>query len=273
MKILLADDDKISRVLLKRILLSVPGREITEAENGQAAWDILRTGSLPDLCITDNKMPGLSGLELLEKIRNEPRLADLRVMMCTYSSDRGCVTKAAKLRVDYYILKPFQAELLLKQVEKVNQETVAKQTLENPAQVCRRLGITPEIHRELLASLLEELPESYSNICQSLVGGAAPAALIQINGLKGACANLGANRLVAGLSKLETVLQEMAVPLSSESGGGARALPNGCFGNVPLALTMIDDLRNERARLGQAVAALNQVEPATTPETAQVLAG
>ena len=117
MKILIAEDDAVSRLLLRKILASQPHCEVLEAANGLVAWDLLQHGPLPDLCILDIMMPELGGLELLKKIRRDERLKVLKVILCSALKDRQTVIQAAALGIRQYILKPFMSEFVLQQVE------------------------------------------------------------------------------------------------------------------------------------------------------------
>lgn len=118
MRILIVDDDKIARRLLRGIIGSDPRHRLVEAGDGPEALWILRQDPVPDLCILDNKMPGMDGIEVLEKMREDARLVQLPVIMVTSSKDVAVVTKAARLRVNYYILKPFDPKLVRAQVAK-----------------------------------------------------------------------------------------------------------------------------------------------------------
>ena len=117
MKILIAEDDAVLRLLLRKILASQPHWEVLEAASGLVAWDLLQDGPLPDLCILDIMMPDLGGLELLKKIRRDERLKVLKVILCSALKDRQTVIQAAALGIRQYILKPFTSEFVLQQVE------------------------------------------------------------------------------------------------------------------------------------------------------------
>jgi len=69
MKILIAEDNAFSRTLLKKTL-SKAGYDVIVAENGEAAWEVLQQGEVPKLALIDWMMPGMSGVELCQKIRN-----------------------------------------------------------------------------------------------------------------------------------------------------------------------------------------------------------
>lgn len=146
MTILIVDDDKVTRQLLRRILSPNPRYQIVEAENGPEGLRLLAQGPLPGLCILDHKMPGMNGIEVLEAIRKDRRLGQLPVIMVTSSKDVAVVTKAVRLRVNYYILKPFDPKLVRAQVAKfVVAEPVGSEPLTVPvAEPVTGAPATPE---------------------------------------------------------------------------------------------------------------------------------
>ncbi|MGC4073889.1 MAG: response regulator [Nibricoccus sp.] len=109
MKILLADDDKIERTALRESIGEQPNLEIVEVENGQAALDALCDGLKPDLCIFDIRMPHVDGLELLQRMRRDPLLRGLKVLMTSATRDRDTILALAKLQIAGYLLKPYDA--------------------------------------------------------------------------------------------------------------------------------------------------------------------
>jgi len=68
MKVLIADDDPVWRKLLEQNIRRW-GYEVTTAENGQEAWDILRQKDAPRVAILDWQMPELDGVEICRRIR------------------------------------------------------------------------------------------------------------------------------------------------------------------------------------------------------------
>jgi CheY-like chemotaxis protein len=107
MKILLADDDKIERTALRELIGDQPNLEIVEVENGQAALDALCDGLKPDLCIFDIRMPHVDGVELLQRMRRDPILRGLKVVMTSATRDRDTIVALAKLQIAGYLLKPY----------------------------------------------------------------------------------------------------------------------------------------------------------------------
>ena len=112
--ILIVDDEKNYLVVLEA-LLGAEGYEIMTALDGRAALATVREADL-DLVITDMKMPGMSGMELLEACKNlKP---DLPVIMMTAFGTIELAVEAMKKRAYDYIQKPFENETLKLTVKK-----------------------------------------------------------------------------------------------------------------------------------------------------------
>ena len=122
-KILLVDDDPVSRQLIARMLESLGFSDVTGSQDGLEAWNLVKT-SLEhlapfDLVITDWKMPRFDGLKLLSVIRAHEASAQMKVIMLTGLHEREEVAKAATYKVSDYIVKPANVETLRAKVEKV----------------------------------------------------------------------------------------------------------------------------------------------------------
>jgi len=113
-RILVVDDEKGMREGCRRILAS-EGHIVQAVESGEAAVELLRNDDI-DLALIDLKMPGMSGMELLEHIRaHDPDIVCL--MMTGYASLETAV-EAAKKGIYDYIPKPFTPEQLLAAVHR-----------------------------------------------------------------------------------------------------------------------------------------------------------
>ncbi len=109
MKVLIADDEPMTRSLLRRVLTRECGCTVSEAGDGLAA--LSSCGSTPpDLIVTDLRMPVMDGIELIEALRQVPALAAIPVVMMTAAREQGPVHRAIELGVTDYLLKPLQAE-------------------------------------------------------------------------------------------------------------------------------------------------------------------
>jgi DNA-binding NtrC family response regulator len=113
-KILVVDDDASVRNMLG-IVLKTSGYEVTAVESGEAALKRLKTEAF-DLIISDIKMPGISGIELLKKIKAiTPEIP--MIMITAYASANDAV-EAMKLGAEDYITKPFNLDELKLIIEK-----------------------------------------------------------------------------------------------------------------------------------------------------------
>ncbi len=105
---LVVDDDRVTNLLLRRFL-EKRGYRVTSAASGEEALEILRS-SRPDIVLLDVSMPGIGGLEVLERVRT--RELDVAVVMMTAYGTEEVAIEALRRGADDYLRKPFeQAEL------------------------------------------------------------------------------------------------------------------------------------------------------------------
>jgi two-component system response regulator FlrC len=112
--ILVVDDDYQMRMALGEALTNA-GYEISEAEDGRAAVESVK-GSVPDLVITDVKMPFINGIDLLGRIKRE--WCSLPVIVMTAYATVGHAVNAIKEGAFDYIQKPFDIETLYEVVKR-----------------------------------------------------------------------------------------------------------------------------------------------------------
>jgi two-component system, chemotaxis family, chemotaxis protein CheY len=110
MRALIVDDSQLARHLL-RALLAPLGIECEEAADGAEGLARLH-GSAPfDLALVDWNMPGMSGLEMLEKMRAAGFTA-VKVLMVTAEDENESISRALDAGADEYLMKPFEPEAL-----------------------------------------------------------------------------------------------------------------------------------------------------------------
>ncbi len=109
MKMLLIDDDAVSRAALIGIFGPPAGWEVVEAEDGKQGLELLLKGLKPEFCVVDLMMPVMSGLEFLQEVRKDPYLQPLKVIVTSSTRDRATIMSIAKLHVSGYLLKPYDA--------------------------------------------------------------------------------------------------------------------------------------------------------------------
>lgn len=115
-RILIADDEESIRDLVKEVL-SAEGHEFLLAESGAQALELLRAKGA-DLAIIDRNMPGLSGIEVVQAVRANPKLAKLKILMCTAASVTKEIDEAFAAGANDYVLKPLNFPALLAKVAK-----------------------------------------------------------------------------------------------------------------------------------------------------------
>lgn len=112
--ILIIDDEKNYLIILED-LLSEEGHHVLTAESGPLGLELVKDSDL-DVVLTDMKMPGMDGIEVLEKIRMID--ADLPVIMMTAYGTVAKAVEAMKKGAFHYLLKPFENEELKVLVQK-----------------------------------------------------------------------------------------------------------------------------------------------------------
>ena len=108
--VLVVDDVEANRELLARRLEAL-GHTVLSAADGQSALDTLARGGV-DLLILDVMMPGMSGLEVLGRIKSDPALRAVRVIMASAMDELDGVVQCLELGADDYLPKPFNPVLL-----------------------------------------------------------------------------------------------------------------------------------------------------------------
>lgn len=118
MKILVVDDFSTMRRIVKNLLRDLGFTNTSEADDGLTAWPMLQSGGF-DFLVTDWNMPGMTGLDLLKKVRADEKLKDLPVLMVTAEAKRDQIVAAAQAGVNGYVVKPFTAAALKEKIDKV----------------------------------------------------------------------------------------------------------------------------------------------------------
>jgi two-component system chemotaxis response regulator CheY len=118
MNVLIVDDYKTMLRIIRNLLKQIDFNNVEEATDGGEALAKLRAGNF-GLVISDWNMQPMSGLELLQEVRQDSRLKSLPFIMITAESKTENVVAAKQAGVSNYIVKPFNAETLRDKIEKV----------------------------------------------------------------------------------------------------------------------------------------------------------
>jgi len=114
-RVLIAEDSATQAQRLTHIL-EAQGYRVTSAANGKLALEMARRHK-PSLVISDVVMPEMNGYELCTHIKDDPKLADVPVILVTTLSDPQDVIRGLACRADNFVLKPYDADHLLRRVQ------------------------------------------------------------------------------------------------------------------------------------------------------------
>lgn len=105
-RILLVEDEQSIALVLKGVITAL-GYDVRVAYSGEEALDTLKELEV-DLVITDIKMPGMDGFELIETLQEDAKYARMNFVILTAFNDQEAIAKAKKdYGIEYYITKPF----------------------------------------------------------------------------------------------------------------------------------------------------------------------
>lgn len=105
MKVLIAEDEPTFRQLLS-MMLEYIGFEAVIAEDGNAAWNILHQKDSPQLALIDWMMPGVDGVELCRRVREQKREPYIYLILLTAKSESADIITAMEAGADDYLVKP-----------------------------------------------------------------------------------------------------------------------------------------------------------------------
>lgn len=114
-KVLVVDDFSTMRRMIKNMLKEVGIKDVLEAQDGSAAFEVLQNNDV-DLVVSDWNMPVMTGIEFLTKVRESEEFNDLPFVMVTAEGQKEQVIEAVKKGVSGYIIKPFSAEVLKEKI-------------------------------------------------------------------------------------------------------------------------------------------------------------
>jgi two-component system, chemotaxis family, chemotaxis protein CheY len=183
-RILLVDDDIVSRVVMRRVLQRIPDCEVIEATSGRNALEILSRSAVPDLCISDLNMDDVDGLSLLKDVRSTPRLRDLPVLVCSGHCQREVIEKVGALHVAGYILKPYNAGAVVTQVTESLEREESRRTQQILELRERVGGADVSTCAELIQRLAEKVTQTVTSVRESILKANWRAAANTVDGLR-----------------------------------------------------------------------------------------
>jgi two-component system cell cycle response regulator len=160
-RILLADDDEVSRHILKGTL-SRWGFDVVTAADGDQAWEVLLAENAPRLVILDWMMPGMDGVEVCRRVREQLSGPYIYMLLLTSKREKEDMIRGMEAGADDYVSKPFdpqELQMRLKAGERIidlqekllqaQQELQYMATHDNLSGLQNRFSILESLRREL----------------------------------------------------------------------------------------------------------------------------
>lgn len=122
-RILVVDDMKTMRLVMKKALTTLGFSDITEADDGETAWPMIQQAAINgtpfQLILSDWNMPKMKGLDLLKMVRGQDNIKSVPFILVTAESESEQVKVAISHGVSQYVVKPFTAQALSEKLASV----------------------------------------------------------------------------------------------------------------------------------------------------------
>jgi adenylate cyclase len=145
-RVLIVDDNKVNRLLLSRIV-ELLGHRVSLAENGRIALEKLRTEPF-DLLLLDIEMPELDGFAVLEQLKADPQLRELRIIVTSSVEGLDNIVRCINLGAEDYLHKPVNQVLLKARIG----ASLERKRLRDQQKAMVRRFATPEVAEDVLQS-------------------------------------------------------------------------------------------------------------------------
>ncbi len=169
MRVLLADDDQVSRHILQETLYRW-GFYVTPAADGLEAWELLQAEDAPRLAILDWMMPGMDGIEVCRRVRNDLAGPYIYILLLTSKREKEDIVKGMAAGADDYVSKPFDPQELQMRLKagkrivelqarllKAQQDLQHMATHDSLSGLYNRFAILDVLNRELSRASREDL--------------------------------------------------------------------------------------------------------------------
>ena len=204
MKVLVVDDDVVSRMVLMHLIDGCGKFEIIEAEDGADAWQQVEDGLRPGIVFCDLRMPRLSGIELLQRVRSHGELAQVPFVLVSSATDKDTVQQATLAGATGYIVKPFQSDQVRAHLGAFLDQAANgyEHRAEEPADTLLRLGIGADRLLVYLTGFQNQLTAASTELDGLLARGEQAEARVRLERLHTGCATLGLHGAAAALKPL-----------------------------------------------------------------------
>jgi CheY-like chemotaxis protein len=222
MRILVADDDLVSRLAMEDVLRQCGHPEIVLAEDGASAWQQMSGEPCFDLLCLDVRMPPPDGLELVARLRAAPALKRVPTMLITSTADRDTVLGATRSDLQGFIVKPVGDDTVLRILRVLAQLDAG--ILEPVAAATARLRVDGERHARYVAAFMQQI-QALAGLAQELAapGSQAGTAFVQ---RADACRTAA---LTLGSPRIEQLISDALALLADGKPGADRAMAQAVY--------------------------------------------
>ncbi|MBZ5683099.1 MAG: response regulator [Acidobacteriia bacterium] len=154
-KILLADDSVTAQNMGRKILADA-GYEVITVNNGSAALKKI-SEQKPDLIVLDVYMPGYSGLEVCQRLKEVPETSRIPVLLTVGKLEPFKPEEAKRVRAEGFIVKPFEASELLSALSKLEDKVVPRSESSKPGRFARAIAAVEQSSRDKSEAAEEDL--------------------------------------------------------------------------------------------------------------------
>ena len=224
MRILVADDDLVSRIAMEDVLRQCGTPDIVLAEDGASAWARMAGDRCFDLLCLDVRMPAPDGLELVARLRAAPALKRVPAMLITSTADRNTVLSATRSDLQGFIVKPVGPDIATRILRVLAQLDAA--ILEPVDAATARLRIDAQRHARYLGAFVQQV-QGLAGLAQELAtptaGSQAKTAFVQ---KADACRTAA---LTLGSPRIEQLISDALALLSEGKPGAERAMAQAVY--------------------------------------------
>jgi len=224
MRILVADDDLVSRLAMEDVLRQCGHPETVLAEDGASAWQQMSGDPCFDLLCLDVRMPPPDGLELVARLRAAPALKRVPAMLITSTADRHAVLGATCSDLQGFIVKPVGDDTVTRILRVLAQLDAG--ILEPVAAATGRLRVDGARHARYVAAFVQQI-QALAGLAQELAaptaGSQAGTAFVQ---KADACRTAA---LTLGSPRIEQLISDALALLAEGKPGAERAMAQAVY--------------------------------------------
>ena len=209
MSVLIVEDNPVNAKILA-IHLQKAGYETMVTHSAEEALKCLNSNPRIRLVITDIMMSGMSGLQLLDKIKALPEWKEIPVIMCSSLADLETITKAARAGCKHYLIKPVDRNSLLRKVREALKHD--KLILKDKKDVMARLGLDKNSYEEVANIFLVMVNDKIIQLEKKTTAEDPKRLSMHVS-------ELSENAISFGAERLEEVLERLS-PSEIQRGAG-----------------------------------------------------